>query len=1306
MLRISAQTALLLGAGLFWGCAPQGPSTETEDPVAPAVELVSNECLWTGLVSKDTPDSCELDGNSPVSSEIRHVPGLGFMDGMSCEAWPRSLLWSELSDVINGDLPNTAITHDAIWFQQRAHQAEVDEWIVFGSKRELNVRNVPWTWAGEGQTRAVAADLDAGYGTLLDHAWTCSQSDERDGLCRARIGNIEGRQVRILERSEPSNAKTRSLMLTAESVRFHESVELDVNLAVMASEVVGGPRPGKRRRQERSGEDEKIVVKVQNGGLSIGPSWAEARSALEEEPPPPILAVFASTVEGVAEFRTKTRAPVAKLELVTNAVPLGESHQGPNQQRLVQATIAGAVPRQLAWSLEQSMDNDGDITFFHNAALQFGRPPNVRGSIGGGATQLTTVKPADAAVWAQGESRLSVSWTQSAIVEFADALAAQLDSISPNCVNAGTPGQTCWMEMECWYYPDGSDDCGEYEVCQDNPPNSACHARGSLTLSSLSGPVQQVPASATQQELSAAIAAVVQAVLADHYPQPNGPAKLPAGHVRKELGFEKTHFAAHVGSQGIFFDVLYDAADNRSRRHGLPAHEWASLRDATSTQVLIPAMTPQEYGLDRMRWSDVQRRGIYVKTFDKDSSVHLNGINQPYGRIAQGWHPSRLAPDEAYTSMIELSTRWADVTQLAQELDQVADDQDFLDVLNSLISLTESQVGLTQSSAEQLAEAASQNSADQAAAIQRLAELSTAIAEQKSAYEAQMVSAWGCTAGFASCDAAVAQLASELSTHCDDDEALGGFASLLSTLSNVLGTVVPGISAVSDVVSNPQLISFFEQVAGVAGGSSGSAQQIKDGIDWIKDRKDNIKTARKVVDGALSLTKKVSAAIATIEPNCEGTPIENQLTQLRVDLATAETVTALFDAQLAQLEGVLLSFSAHFEHLLTSAHALQMWAQGSANIQQELSALSSNTMAQQEKQARFIKAACETTQLAASRALADYKAISDTLVTASGRAQTPPHLAIPRSPALQTTLTADRKDGFAMSVWDQGLFSAFNESGGLGATPFLTDARARFAEHVSEEMCRLGPSPLVQHLFLVRKTITGEAFDEFLSSGRLFVNVTLQDVLDGGDASGANLSATESLDGFGQSIALSGPVLLSMGYSACVGTGDEPCCTGRGCREGFSDDQPHLVLRQSAIPTLSCQEDTIEAQAEQQSTGADIHTCLATVAHAPAHGELDYVSSPHSANSLLIEDHVDDLLCNVAPEALPLKQMRGVPAIGTYEFAPNAAVASAMSRSLLDGPSQGASNAWFQNHANMTGLELFFFVGAEGLAQGAVYEVQ
>ncbi|MEQ8278537.1 MAG: hypothetical protein RMA76_32330 [Deltaproteobacteria bacterium] len=1281
----------LLPAMALVACADVGEVPQKEAETEAPVQIVSNACKWSGLVSKDTPDSCALQGGSPVSTEMRFVPRMGFVDGMSCGVWPASLDYATIGQTINGNLPHNAVTTDAIWFQQSAFAAGALEWVVFGSKRELQVRRIPWTRTTE---LAVAVDVEAGYGMVLDFALTCDEADLHAGLCRIVSGTIDGKEVDILVRSEPASVARRDVMLVAETIRFPESIDLDVGLLAIADEVSGGPRV----------EREKLIadpvdVQVFSGRKPIGNTWAEAVHAMGDVPERPVLAVFAHEVSGIGKLRSKAHARVATLSLTHASTDMfADAWQASDVNRIVEATFPKVLPGEIDESM-QLVQQGGEYKILQNVHIEFRPTLQVRLQSDGGLTQLgVAAGKAEAALQAHGESKLAVVWDPTEVQAYAAALAQYVTQFDPACVAVAPGDDICWNEDDCIWYPDGSWDCDVVQVCQPGPPEEACPIVGGLTAAFPGGATVQVQGDVPQFALE--LRDALLATFAHLYPPAQGPTKFPGGDVRSEEGFSRTHFAAQALSHGTLFDVLYEAHDNRSRRHGLFAREWERLGLATDPQVMHPAFDLADYGIDEARWLEVQQRRAYIEAFDaSDVSVYLDGLGLPYGQRAVGWHPTHLVSSgNAYGSMIEISQRWADLPQLAQELDAVADDQNFVAQLAGLISLTTAQATLTRDSAQALGDSASSNVASQTAAIAKLETATQTVIALAEDFEQDVDNIWNCSGSLAGCAASMETMVEQIEASCSQSTQLDNFLALVGFLASVVDVVAPVVGGLDSLVNNQKLIDLFA----LTHNTTVDSLIIQDGLKWIGAKKKTVGTVQKTMSSIKKIAEDLAPMLGTAVAQCEGTPQEVQLLQMQSNLVLIETSAGMLAVHSATLEGVLDALSGHVQHLMTSAQAHGVWAEESDALIDELDLLQDGTLEQLSRQRRFIRAACQTTQRAATQALADYKAVSDTLVTSAGRSRTSHGLTIPRSPGLSTELSSDRHDGYAISVWDTGLFSAFDETGGVSGTPFLTAARDRFRELVSDELCRIDGGPLDAHRWLVRRTVRGAELQAMLANGHLLVDVSLDDLLAGSVASGVSFDATETTTAMGQSLPLSGAIVLGVGYSACTGPAGEECCSSPSCRTAFTLDQPHLVPRFLEVPTLACPLDSAPVTGTEPTTGLSVDTCLAPVASHPAHRELTYVANPEAPDSVLVQSHFDANICNVEPTALPMQQLRGLPALGVYELAPDGVLADAMTRELHDSPPVTLPETWLTANGNLTGIEFFFYVGAES-TNAAVY---
>lgn len=1257
----------------------------------------SNTCAATSYVTRQTPDACAAEHNSPVEAEVRFVPRIGFVDGTSCAIWPSREMSAWFGQLTGGVSGRTAA--DAQWFSQQVGILGLSDWVVFGTKRELVVRTVPWPRTAGGPSMTVAVDLATGYGTALDPDYTCSEGDVQQGRCSVIEGHIEGATVRVLVRDTPAQLTRRNVMLAADRIRFVDDPDMQVNLALFARKVTGELSRSAHINMGPNG----ILVQNTSADREIGSSWQQIREALTAVAYRPIFATFADEVEGIDTFCAQTRAPVRYLRLSSpSGGALIRTQQVSQATRTVELSFARAVPHEIAWSLTQSKLPNGDVDIVHHASLQFAAPPAVRGPGTGGVAQLGVTRTGGyhPDLEAPGEPAVDALWSVPELREYTDAVSAEINAPeSLGCSTELTGGKTCDYRWVCDYTSPSKYACGWQRVCEPET-RQVCHRLGQV-LVDFAHTSPAAVSGLSEVQFSDYLTNRLNMGLHLAYPPPAGTP--PNGETRYRISFSRTNFARHAIAHGAYFRVAYDAADNLSRRHGLPAMTWAELGQASSPDILLPPFNPANYGIVEAELQTVRRRQAYLEGLDPTLDVRLNAIDMPFGRWAASWHPTTITDDPSHpTSMLELADRWSDISQMARELDEAADDADLLQLVDDLMSVTDAQLVTTMEAASSLSAAAERNTADQLAAIARLESVSAALQDVVVDFESGMVTTWNCQGGFANCPAAIGGFATQIQTECEDNDNLGPFADLINGLSSALGVLVPALSAVNTVVSSPQLVAFLQQSAAVTQGATPNTPQLLSGLQWLASKKDDVASLRGKLKSVRKGAAKIVEALDLAAPDCSHPGLHADLVQLQSELVTVVAIAGVLETQAGLLDGVISALSANLTQAIAARHAYDHQATQSQALLDELDYIRGLAQGSFDRQRRFVEAACKTTQLSIQGAQADYKALSDTLSTLAGRSSTSPLLYVPRSPAGGASSTA-RRDGYALSVWDSDLFSAFTLGGAAVNSTFIDAAEARFGEFLGQVCAPMGGA-LSNLRWVVRKRLTGAELADFTSTGRVSFDVTLADVLEGSASSGALFDAVSASAASGAQYPLSGPVLLGAGYSLCTGPASEPCCTGPGCRMSAMQDNLQLVHRVGYVPTLACSADTAEVSEDRPGGGGVVSTCLASVTAHPQHDEMPFVDASTPDTDLLTLG-VDNLFCNVTPSALVLSPLRGLPALGSYEIGPNAPIAHAMASEMSAGPAPEASPQWVTAHGSVTGVEVLLYVGAETRASSPVYAV-
>lgn len=1303
---------LLVASALACG-PPDAPDTPEVDEAlaAPVVEGGGACAVEAGVVTPTTPAECEPAGNSAASTEIRRVPGLGFLDGVSCDAWPRYASYSAVQAVV-AELPVNATTEAVRWLSARLGAIHASDAMVFGSNDRLDVLTIPWPYDGRASL-AVAVDVARGYGAALDHHLRCTPQDEEALACTTRSRVVDGKPVQILVRSAPLDSLSTNILLNAPTIVVRQSMVLDVSLYLVADRLIGLPQPPPRDASGAPiGPSTGVELEAQPGGVTATGTWKQSLLAAPQHAG---LVAFAREVAGFAKLSSQSLAPVHTLSLITPPAPLSTTTSLSGRAQSV--ALGAAVPQVVTWTAQASVVTEplGNATLHKRMVVDSARvhltaPPPVRGASAGSLTQVGAgdVLSPKPALQAQGVGPVAVSWTDAHVDAYAAAIAPLLFKPTGCGPVSPYPGHTtCRRYTACELgYPSCGQDPTLYEVCAQDFQQE-CHVRGGAQLATTWGVSQQWAASLTQGQLATRLATTVRDRLNLSYPRSLAPTRPPAGEVWLDSHPHGIALAAHVLSRGQYFRVLHAYAEEQSLRFGVPSTRWSTLAASISTDVL-QGQTPEDLAISPAAWREAQTWDAYVRAlYTPGAELSLNALSLPYGARAAGWHPTHVGAGSS-GSVLDVLARWEGVAALVAQLDDVVDGQVELATIDTLIGAMTAQVTTTRDAAEVLGAAAADNAVAQQAALDQLTAVAGEVGTIQGSLESEIVRIWDCDDGFASCGVAFTVAAQALTASCPDGSS---FASVLQTLSTITG----GLSAVSAAAAVVGTLSTvqdaIDQAQQLASTGAADLARLRAGADTLRQVRRAIKSTTSGVKALASVVKTLRNLSDAAIADCEGTPVATQIQQLQTELALLEALSASLEAQLGVLDGLIASVTAHLTHLVTSAQALDRAAAGSDAVLEDLANVHGTVADTLGRQRRFIAAACQTTRVVTRGALVDLFEVGQTLWTAAGRSPTPAQLAVPRDPAtLVGGQATDRREGFLFSLWDAPRYTQLlTATGEQLSTVFLDQARRRFDTHVAGELCRADGGPLPKQRWVVSKTLRGAALSAFLTTGVASFDVTLDDLVRGANASGSSLSAAFVTPGNGTPQPLSAPIVLGVGYAACTGPEPDPCCTGAACRRDLAIDAPYVVARQLVAPGLDCGEDAVRATASEpipESPGV-LSVCLDALHTPAAAAELPYVDLTLQDPALL-EQQVEQPLCAVDPDTLAWLQVRGLPALGTWSVAHSGVAADAVVHAL-DGaivPSPGA--AWSAANGDVTALELRFFVGAE--ARGAdlppVYQLE
>ncbi len=402
----------------------------------------------------------------------------------------------------------------------------------------------------------------------------------------------------------------------------------------------------------------------------------------------------------------------------------------------------------------------------------------------------------------------------------------------------------------------------------------------------------------------------------------------------------------------------------------------------------------------------------------------------------------------------------------------------------------------------------------------------------------------------------------------------------------------------------------------------------------------------------------------------------------------------------ATAEGVVASV----QFAASNAGVYQSLSSQSSGVSADFASLLTQNPASSDYEAKFVKAACTTVNLAMTVGQADLFRVSQMLQTMAGVTPTTPYLKIPAGPAdIPGAAQQDRNWGFFSNPWDLSAFQQlFNATGTATYKPFLASAIDRFNGFIGEEVCRKTATGIPSQRFVIRKVLPAS---DLKSLGRSDFNIGLDDLVLGGETAVPNMSLAFSTSNSGTTYSLSPPVVLATGYQGCFGSSvTTPCGTGLTRQPiGLPNQQVGQVSVVSLTPEVAnteCLEGVVESSGYplRTSSPADSRvaaTCAVSVSAPRRISPLQYVSDTTLDGA--VQTFVDNPFCLSNPD-VAFFGVRGIPVLGVWSLTSDQlngdAVATEL-RSSTPTPVTQPSSDWQTAATGLNGIEVWFFVAAE-----------
>jgi hypothetical protein len=265
------------------------------------------------------------DGNDPSSNLVKFVPSVGYLDGTSCDHWPKDVLRTDIIDNVVGGLPAAASSDTLTQLKTALQGLNVTKLVSIGSNRGLTLASYMAELSPDGTLKRhwVAVDEVAGVGYDLSHQYLCTGDDvlatakDAAPVCKRQTMTLNFgstlKQVQVLRRV-PTSIRTRddatqSVMLVAPTIQLAappdgypaNTLQLDVNLVVAARNVTGVSPNGS-----------SVNLDIKPFTQTIISNATDLASEVQVPSRPGIAAVFADNIQNVGMISTHNGIRVAR----------------------------------------------------------------------------------------------------------------------------------------------------------------------------------------------------------------------------------------------------------------------------------------------------------------------------------------------------------------------------------------------------------------------------------------------------------------------------------------------------------------------------------------------------------------------------------------------------------------------------------------------------------------------------------------------------------------------------------------------------------------------------------------------------------------------------------------------------------------------------------------------------------------------------------------------------------------------------------------------------------------------------------
>lgn len=660
-------------------------------------------------------------------------------------------------------------------------------------------------------------------------------------------------------------------------------------------------------------------------------------------------------------------------------------------------------------------------------------------------------------------------------------------------------------------------------------------------------------------------------------------------------------------SQGSLLDQLSAAATVEELELGVISTQWKHVRDhvdrldafwqadTSSTYASLAQRLGATFGTDKRTVKQVLQRASYLANLRQGQQVRLNAIDAPYGALetARTFSSGTLAGD--YFTVDQLLTRWSDTALYMSTIETALQLQSIESQIAKLNLAMQGLLPAAATSITKIQSAYNDIIRQTNELITQLKSISDKMQANLDTMKSETEKIWNCSFATGSCtkDYMLGQV--KLLEDACKSNVFGFFMELLE----VIPYVGQAAKAVGWVVEVGVKLETMYKTAGAIGEVVKKTAKV---AKKMQEYGEKVKTAAEAVAKAFNLVDKLAKKL---NPKSS----DNLLNVAHCSGAAAAGVQAA-KTSVISLHGLMghVETEQDLINVLISGHmndiglyATLIGELGTINTElmaakTKIDVALANNQAHREQAKDYIEGVCRATQHVHRLRMSEAYHASQFLETLVGRPVTSSRIVIP------ATRTGGKQTfDFLTNAWENDQYGLTSATGGK-AVNIATLIADRYKVLFEQQICKGGQTAGTNHklLFPLKKQISGEDLERFLTSGKLDFRVTLDDLADAEvflQQHGAYLDPIRGIDDQGKTVPVSPPVVMDIYYRAYTKSCPlaQSVMAVSGCAQ--ASQTPYLYLKPAQtlqIPTTACFSAN-DNWTEFQTATATVETCLKNI---------------------------------------------------------------------------------------------------------------